>query len=106
MGIDMTLLDGTVKVGEFRARKVWGLFRDAGMAIMPLTKDEYSVTHSNVKLWDMVELLDHPVRQDEFVATLVAMRFGNEEVSRQWVDTLLVDLRRWAEKGYGFRIGI
>lgn len=107
MGIDMTLLDGDVKAGcEFRARKIWGLFRDAGMDIMPLAKDEYSVTHPNTVLWDMVEMLDHPARQDEFIAKLVAMKFGNEEASRQWVGCLLADLRRWAEAGYGFRIGI
>jgi hypothetical protein len=106
MGIDMTILDGNVKVYELQARKIWGLFRDAGMDIMPLAKGEQSVTHSNTVLWDMVEMLDHPVRQEEFIAKLVAMRIGTREECTTWVDTLFVDLRRWAEKGYGFRIGI
>lgn len=98
--------DEDTSTDAIRARTLWGLCRDAGMDIMALAPDSYSVAHNNTELWDLVEFIDNPIRQGDFVATLVAMRFDTEEGCRAWVLEMLAFLRLHAEMGHGYRIGI
>ena len=98
--------DSETSTDCIRARTLWHLCRNEGMNIMELQEGQYSVNHTNTELWNLLEFIDNPIRIDKFVATLVALRFDNEEECRAWVHEVRNFLRCHAELGHEYRIGI
>jgi hypothetical protein len=106
MGIDITFKSSEGKnEGGFRARTIWGLCKEDGMDIMPLTEDTHSVSHTNTELWDLVEFLDHPWRQRRMAERLLAMRHSdNERDCLEWLQHHICVMRHHALRGHGYTI--